>query len=151
MFRFFSSSRAEVFEERRKKQEVWRSMRRIIDRHAANALVISSDARKEPRLAISIPVLIQGFDEQNSRASEFAITKNISEEGMAIISTSSFENANVFCALWEDHPLCFVGTVRHSRPIGAGFWETGVDFIELVSLHDWEHLREQAMGLDPQV
>ena len=153
LLKFFSSSSSSqkaIFDERRKKQDVWRLMRRIIDRHAASGLVLDNETRSEPRRALSIPVLIQAFDEHNMLDPVFALTKNVSDDGMAIINTSAFKDVKIFCAVWEEHPLCFIGTVCHTNPIGAGFWETGIDFIELASLNDWEHLREHVMSLAPQ-
>jgi hypothetical protein len=149
MFRFLSSRKSEASEQRRKKQEVWKSMRRLVDRHAAKELLISDDNRREPRHAISIPVLIQSFDADSHGSPEILISKNISEDGIALLSKVEMNQEHLFCAVWEDKPLCFVGMIRQSRYVGGGYWELGVEFQEMTTLYDWESLRELAQFLDP--
>lgn len=149
MFQFFSSNRAVVFEERRKKQEVWRSLRRIIDRRSYKEMVVSEDNRKEPRHAISIPVLVHGYGSHCECTPEFAVSKNISEEGMALLCPIEIVDHHVFCAVWEEHPVCFLGTVRQSHYVGGGYWEVGIEFQEMTTMHDWEPLRSMAQNLNP--
>jgi hypothetical protein len=139
MFRFFSSSRASIFEERRKKQAVWRAMRRIMDIKASAVISSDEDDRQEPRYPTSMPVLVQGFDTDSKCSPGFAISKNISEITPELI----------FCAVWEEQPLCFIGLKRQSRYAGAGYWEVGIEFQELASLSEWEELRSLAMSLNP--
>lgn len=149
MFRLFSSRQSEAVEQRRKKQEVWKSMRRLVDRHAAKELLISDDNRREPRHAISIPVLIQSFGANSQASPDIVISKNISEDGIALLSKIEMSDEHLFCAVWEDKPLCFIGMVRQSRYVGGGYWEIGVEFQEMTTLHNWEPLRVLAQTLDP--
>lgn len=149
MFRLFSSARSDIFEERRKKQEVWRSMRRLIDRHVGNELLISEDNRKEPRRTMSIPVLIQGYGSHCECTPDIAVSKNISEEGMALLCPNEITDHRVFCAVWEDHPVCFLGMIRQSYYAGGGYWEVGIEFQEMTTMHDWEPLRSMAQTLNP--
>lgn len=149
MFRFFSSSRASIFEERRKKQAVWRAMRRIMDIKASAVISSDEDDRQEPRYPTSMPVLVQGFDTDSKCSRGFAISKNISDDGISLLCPFEITPELIFCAVWEEQPLCFIGLKRQSRYAGAGYWEVGIEFQELASLSEWEELRSLAMSLNP--
>lgn len=149
MFRFFSSSRAAVFEERRKKQEVWRVMRRIIDTSTSESLLPDEDNRQEPRYPLSMPVLIQGFDAEAKSSPGIAISKNISDDGVSLMCPFEVTSELAFCCIWEEQPMCFIGSVRQSRYAGGGYWEIGIEFQEITSLGEWGSLRSLAMSLNP--
>jgi hypothetical protein len=150
MFRFFTSGLSTVFEERRAKQEVWRTMRRVIDLHVSQELLRDEDHRQHPRRAISIPVLVQVFGTSQECKPIIGITKNFSDDGIALLCREEMGIADLaFCAIWGTQPVCFVGLIRQSRYVGGGYWETGIAFKEIAKLFDWESLRPLAMSLNP--
>lgn len=150
MFPFFSQSKTNVFEDRRKKQEVWRAMRRAIDLRASQELLRVEDNRQFRRTAVSIPVLMKSTGVGVDSNPIFGITKNFSDDGMAILCSCEWATGQtVFCSIWGEKPICFLGTVRQSHPAGGGYWETGVAFQELTYLSEWESLRRLATSLKP--
>lgn len=150
MFNFFSSSRGTVFEDRRKKQEVWRTMRRVIDLHASREAIQTEDKRQYLRRPISIPVLVQIFGSQSDHRPIVGVTKDFSDDGIALICPVEIATSeSAFCCVWGNQPICFVGTTRQARYAGGGYWETGVAFREMAYLSDWETLRPLAMSFDP--
>jgi len=148
MFNFFSRSRAGIFEERRKKQEVWKSMRRIMDRHSAEKIPLE-DNRGEERLPFSIPVLIKGFRADSDCTPGVGISRNISDDGLCVLCPFEIMTENVVCVVWEEKPLAFIGTLRRSAYAGGGYWEAGIEFQELTSVSDWGTLRLLANTLNP--
>ena len=73
------SRRVDPFKQRKKKQEVWKCLRRILDRSCAEQLLLGKDDRKEKRIPFTIPVLLQtGFADQHTWSKPiFALTKDI--------------------------------------------------------------------------
>jgi len=151
MFGFFSSSRTSVFEERRKKQEVWRTMRRVIDHHASQELVRGEDHRHHTRRGISVPVLVKIFDTPIEYDAIIGVTKNFSDDGLAFLSTIEFPiSESAFCCIQGSQPICFLGLTRRSHYVGGGYWETGISFQEMTHLSEWGSLRSLAMYLKPE-
>jgi hypothetical protein len=94
-------------------------------------------------------VLIQSFGADSQASPDIVISKNISEDGIALLSKVEMSEEPLVCVVWEDKPLCFLGMIRQSRYVGGGYWELGVEFLEMTTLYDWESLRELAQTLDP--
>ena len=150
MFGLFSSSRSSVFEERRKKQEVWRTMRRVLDYHVSQDLLRGEDRRDHSRRAISVPVLVQIFGHPVEYPPVIGVTKNISDDGVALLCKNEFPlSESVFCCVHGSQPICFLGLTRRSHYIGGGYWEAGICFKEMTYLSEWGSLRSLAMSLNP--
>jgi hypothetical protein len=150
MLRFFSGVLSSAFEDRRAKHEVWRTMRRVIDLQVSQEMLRSVENRQYTRRAMSIPVLVQIFGASVDHEPIVGITKNFSDDGIALLCRQEMEaRENAFCAIWGTQPVCFLGVTRQSRNVGAGYWETGISFKEIARLSEWEHLRPLAMSLKP--
>ena len=153
MFTLFSRGLSSQISARKRKQEIWKKVGRIIDRAAAQSAMISKEQRKDKRIPISMPVLVQPYSEDSTdrMSPVYALTKDISEEGMAIIVDSALPKMQIFCGLWCDGPLCFVGCIRQCRSIGGGFYHIGIEFDELVNVADWDELRPAISLLQPEL
>jgi hypothetical protein len=150
MFKLFSASTGTVFEDRRKKQEVWRTMRRVIDIYRAMERMVSKENRQYSRYSISVPVLVQAFGAAVDSEPIIGVTKNFSDDGLALLSLAEMPISELaFCGLWGTQPYCFIGEIRQSRYAGGGYWETGISFKEMAYLGDWEALRPLMMCLNP--
>jgi hypothetical protein len=151
MFGFFSSTRSCVFEERRKKQEVWRTMRRVIDLYSVREALRGVDKRQYSRRPVSMPVLVQVFGSSYPYEPFIGVTKNFSDDGLALLCKKEIAaSETAFCCVWGNQPNCFIGVTRQARYAGGGFWETGVAFQEMAYLSDWGSLRLLAMSLNPE-
>lgn len=146
------SRRVDPFKQRKKKQEVWKCLRRILDRSSAEQLLLGKDDRKEKRIPFSFPVLLQtGFADQHTWSKPiFALTKDISDDGVAVIAHRSIEQSQVICVIWEDGPIFLSGEIRQCQRLGGGFWKIGMELSETVSGLDFPQLRALAAGLSPQ-
>ncbi len=146
------SRRVDPFNQRKKKQEVWKCLRRILDRNSAEQLLLGKDDRKEKRIPFSLPVLLQTglADQQPWSKPIFAVTKDISDDGVAVIAHQSIEQSQVICVIWEDGPIFLSGEIRQCEQLGGGFWKIGMELSEIVSSLDFPQLRTLSDGLSPE-
>lgn len=146
------SRRVDPFNQRKKKQEVWKRLRRILDRNSAEQLLLGKDDRREKRIPFSLPILLQTGSKDQQPWSEpiFAVTKDISEDGVAVIANQSIEQSEVTCVIWEGGPIFLSGEIRQCEQLGGGFWKIGMELSEIVSSLDFPQLRTLSEGLSPE-
>ncbi|HUP81839.1 MAG TPA: PilZ domain-containing protein [Pirellula sp.] len=144
--------RVDPFNQRKKKQEVWKCLRRILDRNSAEQLLLGNEDRKEKRIPFSLPVLLQSCLADPHTWSEpvFAVTKDISDDGVAVIVHRSIDPSRVICVIWEDGPIFLSGEIRQCQPLGGGFWKIGMELSEIVSSGDFPLLRTLSERLSPK-
>ena len=114
-------------------------MRRIVDLTIPNPPV-ASEYRSERRYNRSIPLVIGPFDPKvwNQDDFQFAITKDIVDFGVGIITTNEIALDEVTLAMWlpaDDMatPYYFRGTVQECAPIGGPFWQVGIEIQEFLN------------------
>lgn len=146
------SRRVDPFKQRKKKQEVWKCLRRVLDRNSAEQLMLGKEDRQEKRIPVSLPVLLQtGLAEQDTWSKPiFAVTKDISDDGVAVIAHQSIEPSQVICVIWQDGPIFLSGEIRQCQQLGGGFWKIGMELSEIVSSLDFPQLRTLSEGLSPE-
>lgn len=146
------SRRVDPFNQRTKKQAVWKCLRRVLDRNSADQLLLGKEDRKEQRIPFSIPVLLQtGVADADAWSKPiFAVTKDMSDDGISIIAHQSIEPSQVICVIWEDGPVFLSGEMRQCQPLGGGFWKIGMELSEIVSSLDFPQLRALSEGLSPE-
>ena len=144
--------RVDPFNQRKKKQEVWKCLRRILDRNSAEQLLRGTEDRKEKRIPFSLPVLLQPCLEDQHTWCEpvFAITKDLSDDGVAVIARQSLDQSPVICVIWEDGPIYLSGEIRQCLHLGGGFWKIGMELSEIVSSMDFPLLYALSERLSPQ-
>jgi hypothetical protein len=140
------------FKERQKKQEVWRCIRRISDQDTASRLQLDEDCRDNSRKTVCLPMLIQAHegDELLTENPMLGVTKNLADDGVSVIVRQPLNELQVVCGLWNEYPLFILGQVVHSDYLGGGYWDTGIQFSELLSASQWPHLRTFAEQLNPR-
>ena len=145
--------RADPFNQRTKKQEVWKCLRRILDRNAAEQLLLGKEDRKEKRIPFSLPVLLQPCSPDQDIWCEpiFAVTKDLSDDGVAVISRQPLDQSTVICVIWADGPIFLSGDIRQCHHLGGGFWKIGMELSEIVSSLDFPLLRSLSERLSPEV
>ena len=136
-----------IFQQRKKLMEVWRSIRRLIDKYAPNQTVMGG--RKLPRCSRCVPALLASWDNKTTGEPAWGVTKDFSDNGLSIVLTQPFEAKKIVCALWTGSPVFLSGEVRQVQPFGGGFWIAGVEFTELLSCGQVPKLAPLAEKLVP--
>ncbi len=141
----FFKGKQDVFEKRKKQQEVWKCIRRIIDTNTPNLAILGTEQRAESRSNRCVPAVIGrwGGDGQIVGEPLFAVTRDFSDNGIGFVLQRPLNAEEVICGFWVDGPLFFAGTARQSVPFGEGFWLTGVQLSEMVLVSDAESLLPQ--------
>jgi hypothetical protein len=138
------------FKVRQKKQEVWKCMRRLMDNHAASDLC-ESNHRSFTRIPICRPVLLQPYTDEHEVEGDvtFALTRDVCDDGIAIITRQPLDCPTVLCAFWHEGPIFISGDIRVCRSLGGGYWIVGVQFTEVVPTANFPDLRAQSFQLSP--
>ncbi len=145
--------RVDPFNQRKKKQEVWKCLRRILDRNSAEQLLLGKEDRKEKRIPFSLPVLLQPCmaDEHPWCEPIFAVSKDLSDDGVAVIACQPLEKSQVICVIWKDGPVFFSGDIRQCEQLGGGFWKIGLELSEIVSNTEFPLLHALSERLNPEL
>ncbi len=148
MFGLFSGKKKDLFEERRKKQEVWLTIRRITDRKIARESVLEEDNRRESRLSMVLPAIMFSLDTPDAPLIN-CLVKDIADNGLGLTCRQAVENGRVFFALWVEQPHCFEGTVCRCSHLGADYWDVGIELDQVTTLGSYEQFREHVKALQP--
>ncbi len=148
------ATRSHPFANKRKKEEVLRIARRIMDQAFANSLRYTEDARSENRSEICAPALLQLCSEEHQLTCEpiLVLTKNFSDQGVAVVARQSLDigDSQIIFAIWNDGPLFFLGRVRQCHHLGSGFWRIGLELSEMISKTEAPELSIWAERLNPE-
>ena len=145
------------FRSRDKQFEIHRVIRRLINASTPNRIPLQGESRWELRSNRTMPVLLVAYDHNELSAGElaYALTKNLSSQGLALVLHQPFRAEQVVVGMWSNEEAHFVsGTVRQSIPLGGGFWQIGVETTELLSAGQTPELTRLlpwAARLDPSV
>ena len=145
------------FQNRDKHFAVNRVIRRLINSSTPNAIPLRGESRWELRSNRTMPVLLVPYDNDELAIGEqaYALTKNLSSQGLALVLHQPLRADKVVVGIWSgDEPHFFAGEVRQSIPLGGGFWQIGVETTELLlvaQVPELQRLVPCAARLDPQV
>ncbi|HJT30976.1 MAG TPA: hypothetical protein VJ783_02835, partial [Pirellulales bacterium] len=117
------------FANRNKPLAVHKIIRRLINNSSPNTIPLDGDARWETRCNRTIPVLLAPYDHDELSVSEaaYALTKNLSSQGLALVLHQPFRAEQVVVGFWSGDDAHFVlGHVRQNVPLGGGFWQLGL-------------------------
>jgi hypothetical protein len=139
------------FKQRRKQQEIWNCLRRIMDEKTVQDLCTNS-LRNYTRTPLCRSILLQPFTESSDADTDaiFAVTRDLSDEGIAIIARQPLDCPVIVCAFWQDGPIFLSGDIRFCHALGGGFWIVGVRFTDLVPIAHLPNLRALACQLRPE-
>lgn len=93
------------------------------------------DLRMEDRPERTLPVLVIPCRDGQPQVDKtsFAVTRNLSPTGAALLSQTAVVADEIILGLWNDKRCCFAqGTVRYRQQIEAGFSQIGVELTRLV-------------------
>ncbi|MGH7138402.1 MAG: hypothetical protein ACREHD_21845, partial [Pirellulales bacterium] len=64
----------------------------------------------------------------------YALTKNLSGQGLALVLHQPLRAEQVVIGIWSGNDAHFVSAkVRQSNALGGGFWQIGVEAVEMLS------------------
>lgn len=145
------------FHSRDKHVEINRVIRRLINASTPNRTPLRGESRWELRSNRTMPVLLVPYDDNELSVTEvaYALTKNLSSQGLALVLHQPLRAEQVVVGIWSNAQAHFVsGKVRQSIALGGGFWQIGVETMELLcTAHSPELIRllPWAARLDPSV
>jgi hypothetical protein len=136
-------------------------VRRICDLTTPNLPNVASVARSENRSNRAIPTLICPWENSKPVVDECStcLTTDLSDRGARLVLPQPVHVEQVLLGYWIDEadmpdPWFFLGEVRRCQAAGGGFWNLGVELIELANNQyrdDLSPLREHAARLLPPV
>lgn len=150
------------FEKRRRQQELDRHWRRIRDLTCPSTSPLDGDSRTHDRHNRSLPTLLAPWVDGTFSSNEctFAITKDMSDHGLAILLPQPFRATEVLVGFWivsphhppsDSSPFFAIGEVRQNVSIGGGFWQLGISLTRLLSDPDlFSRLKPLAARLLPK-
>ncbi len=143
--------RGDAFHQRQKKQELWKCVRRILDRNSI-AELLPDDDRAVKRLPFCSPIMLQPCNEDQLAECEpiLALTKDLCDDGVAIVVPQALEQSQVICVIWQSGPIFLLGDVRQCHYLGGGFWKVGVQLAEVVSGDEYPTLQALSKQLSPE-
>ncbi|MFT5303564.1 MAG: hypothetical protein ACI87E_005071 [Mariniblastus sp.] len=133
---FFRSKKKDAFAERVKIQEVWKTVRRIIDVTSPNLVLQDAESgRTLQRYNRCIPVMMAPIDDEGGAIpaqSFFAATRDFSDNGLSLISNKTLESGQWIVGFDVDQPILFLGDVVRSQPFGGDLFEVGIVLHEVI-------------------
>jgi hypothetical protein len=135
---------------------VHKVIRRILDAVHPEPASFDYEARWEHRLHRTAPVLLAPYDRELSiQEATFALTKNLSTRGLALVLPQPFRAERVAVGFWFAEQAYFVsGEVRQNVPLGGGFWQLGIELTESLNPAQTPDIRRMvslAARLDPRL
>ena len=140
------------FNQRHKKQEVWKFLRRIIDKNSAEKLLVKEDVRSGNRIPFCLPVMLQPcLNEQPLQCEPiFALTRDLSDDGVAVVASQPLDLSQIICVIRQDRPIFLLGDIRQCIYLGGGFWKVGMQLTEILSSQEYLALGSLSKQLNPE-
>ena len=123
-----------TFDTRKRLCEVRDFVRQLVDLTSPNLPPLEGEARTENRSNRALPALLVPWENGQPVVDEstYAITKDFSDRGLALVLQQPFKSVLVVVGLWLESPRFALAEVRQNVPLGGGFWQIGVELTELL-------------------
>ena len=143
------------FEDNKKQMDVRGFVQRVANASTPNFPTPEGQIRVENRYNRTLPVVLLPWEDDRPAVDSptYAITKDISDVGLALVKREPVATGRFAFGFWLGAPYYVLGDVRQCVPIGGGFWQVGVHMTEMVNLADIEdrvQLEQLATHLDPE-
>ena len=122
------------FDGRKRCVEVRGFLRQLVDLTSPNRPPLAGELRSENRSNRSLPALLAPWEDNGPVVDEstYALTKDFSERGLALVLHQPFRAVHIVVGLWLESPRFALGEVRQNAPLGGGFWQLGVKLTGLL-------------------
>lgn len=122
------------FDTQKRLGEVRNLVRQLVDVTSPNAPPLEGESRSEDRSNRALPALLTPWEDgcPVTDESTYALTKDFSDRGLALMLPQPFKCDQVVVGLWLGSPRFALGEVRQNVPLGGGFWQLGVELTDLL-------------------
>jgi hypothetical protein len=130
---------------RRKEHEVHGFMLKVVNNHCSELESLVEGPRLDGRVRLTIVVLITPlFRRQPCFEQTFAaVTKEFSAEGVSLVVREPRALDEMFLGFrWESDMKYVRAQAKHLNPMGAGFYQLGVQVLEVIHPGDYPGLAE---------
>ena len=135
------------FKENKDRSDLRAFVRRVTDLTSPNLPPLKGELRTLTRSNRTFPVLLTPWirGAPNMEACVAALTKNFSDEGLALVLQQPFHAEEVVIGIWLEcqsrfglgrNPHFAMGAIRQSVSLGGGFWQVGIQLKRLVTTQD---------------
>jgi hypothetical protein len=123
MFSFFGQ---------KKQNEVRDCIQRILNRSKPTRQTVD-EHRLEPRYCRSVAVVLVPWDsEPLLEHASYGLVQDMSDFGARIIAQRPILVPHLLCCFAVEGFQLLLGNVRRADPIGGGFWQCGIKFMETI-------------------
>ena len=121
---------------RRKEQEVQSFICKVVNNNCSELEALIEGPRLEGRVRLSIVVLV--IPVENGRPvverTFAAVTKEFSTSGLAlVVNHTEVPDESIIAFRWEREMRFVQAEARHLNPMGAGFYQLGLQLIRMVT------------------
>jgi hypothetical protein len=123
-----------LFDTRERLNEIRSLLRQLADLTSPNLPPLEGEFRSENRSNRALPALLAPWEEGGPVVDEctYALTKDLSDRGVALVLHQPFKAPQVVVGLWLEFPRFALGDVRQNVPLGGGFWQLGVEIVDVL-------------------
>ena len=129
---------------KRKDREVQSFLTNLVNNNCSELEALIDGPRLENRVRLTVVVLVIPIEKNRPavRRTFAAVTKEFSTSGVALATNELRIAEDVILGFrWEDSMRFLRGKARHVSPMGAGFYQFGVQLGEVVSPGDYPELQ----------
>ena len=128
---------------RRKEQEVQSFICKVVNNNCSELEALIEGPRLEGRVRLSIVVLV--IPVENGRPAVertfAAVTKEFSTSGLAlVVNDTEVPDESIIAFRWEREMRFVRAEARHLNPMGAGFYQLGLQLTRMVSPSQYPEL-----------
>jgi len=121
---------------KRREQEVQRFICKVVNNHCSELEALAEGPRLESRVRLTVVVLIVPIE--NGRPAHertfAAVTKEFSTSGLSlVVSDPNVPEELILGFRWEREMRFVRAETRHLNPMGAGFYQLGLQLIRMVT------------------
>ena len=124
-------------------RELQKFVSRVVDVSSPNLPPPTGESRWEPRSNRTFPVVLAPWENDAPLYAESftALTKNISCRGLAVVLHHPFRARRVVAGFWvHAQPHYVIGMVRQNTNLGGGFWQLGIELLQVGDMSEFPSL-----------
>jgi hypothetical protein len=128
---------------RKKEQEVQRFICKVVNNNCSELEALIEGPRLEGRVRLSIVVLVIPVEDDRLvlERTFAAVTKEFSTSGLAlVVNNSEVPDESIIAFRWEREMRFVRAETRHLNPMGAGFYQLGLQLIRMVRPSQYHEL-----------
>lgn len=132
-----------LFQSRNQQREVQKVLVKLLNQNCNEVLNLLDGPREEGRINLTIAVYVIPWNHKrpNAELAFAATTRELSSSGLSIVVDQPIACERVIIGWAFEGTMWFArGKFRHQDPIGAGFWNAGVELEALISVDDYPEL-----------